>query len=115
MPMKFTPLTEPNDNALHRSNRSAEDLLYNISHLLELDDSDDVEDRLVADEVWEMIYDTLTPTQRKALVLYMVHRWSLREVAAVMNCTPQNVSLRVRAALYILKQRLAEMSATEDD
>ena len=113
MPMKFTPLTSSNDNALHRNNRSPEDLLYNISHLLELDDSDVAEDRLTADETWELIY-TLTPTQRKALVLYMVHRWSLREVAAVMNCTPQNVSLRVRAALYILKQRLAEMSAEDD-
>ena len=67
----------------------------------------------MADEVWELIYDTLAPRQRKALILREVHHWSLTEVAAVMNCTVQNVSLLDRASLLILKERLKEMK--EDD
>ena len=99
----------PNDLAAHRANNTAEDILYNIDHWLDLSDSDDPEDHDTAADIERLLKEKLTKRQANAIFYYCCLAFTLTETAEVMHCSTQNVSQIVRAAMTALKK------AIEDD
>ena len=100
-----------NDLALHRENNTPEDVMYNISHFMELYDSDDIEDHNTAADVERLMDKVLTKRQNKAVTCYCCCAMTLAETAEVMNCSPQNVSQIVRAALNAIKKAVSDDKA----
>ena len=101
----------PNDLALHRENRTPEDVLYNINHFMQLADSPDVEDHDTALEIEHLLRDKLTRRQNKAVTCYCCCAMTLEQTAEAMECSPQNVSQLLRTALNAIKKAVSDDKA----
>lgn len=100
-----------NDLAAHRANNTAEDVLYNINHFMQLADSPDVEDHDTALEIEHLLRDKLTTRQNKAVTCYCCCAMTLEQTAEAMDCSPQNVSQLLRTALNAIKKAVSDDKA----
>jgi RNA polymerase sigma factor (sigma-70 family) len=60
---------------------------------------DDTQEQAISRVACEQLLSTLKEKERLAVRLYVGEELSLRQVARVMRCTPQNVSITVKKAL----------------